>query len=144
MSYIFINHKDCTKEATNTTLLFWRSRVALLPSVATVLWHGNQKVGNCWGNGCFWQLWGGGWRNLFLQGLTRNFNVWATSLRDVMGICGNKMWPQEGHSDFISFCGKIKNSSKGHPTVAFQLSYPPRAAWPAFWGGILSCGQVML
>lgn len=42
-----------------------------------------------------------------------------------MGICGNKMWPQEGHSDFISFCGKIKNSSKDHPTIAFPLSYTP-------------------
>jgi len=42
-----------------------------------------------------------------------------------MGICGNKMWPQEGHSDFIRFCGKIKNSSKDHPAVAFQLTYPP-------------------
>lgn len=41
MSYIFINHKGCRKEATNTTLLFWWSRVALLLSVATVLWHGD-------------------------------------------------------------------------------------------------------
>lgn len=93
--------------------------MAPLPSVATVLWHGDEKVGNC--HGCFWQLRGGGW-SLFVQGLSRNFNVRATSPRDVMGICGNKMWPQEGHSDFISFCGKIKNSSKDHPTFAFQLS----------------------
>lgn len=124
MSYIFINHKGCRKEATNTTLLSQRSRVALAECGYCAL-AGRLKGGNCWGNGCFWQLWGGGWRNLFLQGLTRNFNVWATSPRDVMGISGNKMRPQEGHSDFISFCGKIKNSSKDHPTIAFQLSYPP-------------------
>jgi len=62
---------------------------------------------------------------MFLQGLIRNFNVRATSPRNVMGICGNQMWPQEGHSDFSSFCGKIKNSSKDRPTFAFQLSQSP-------------------
>lgn len=119
---IIINPKGCGKEVTNPTLSFGRATGS--PGKWSALaWR--RKSGNCWGNGGFWQLWGGGWRNLFSLGLTRSFNVWATSPRDVMGIRGNKTGPQEGHSGFVSFCGKIKTPSKDHPTLAFQLSHPP-------------------